>query len=131
MLSTGRPLSAGYNGAPPKIAHCTPETCSAENPCTQTVHAEANAIAWAARKGVGIEGATMYCVLSPCWDCAKLIIAAGLKMVVFQDQYRLIDPIALLLQGAVAAGHLLNSGKVHLYENHHIRGPVLSEFVLK
>ena len=127
----GRPLSVGYNGAPPGLPHCTPQTCNETTPCVGTIHAEQNAIDWAARKGVALEGAIMYSTFSPCWDCAKSIIAAGLKMVIFLDQYRLVDPIGLLIRGKVAAGHLLNNGQVRLYEHHHFQGAVLSELYAK
>lgn len=111
----GRPLSIGYNGAPPGLPHCAPETCNVNYPCVSTIHAEQNAINWAARKGIAVEGAILYCLLSPCFDCAKSIIAAGIKAVVFLDQYRVADPIGLLLKGRVMAGHLMNDGRVRLY----------------
>lgn len=97
----GRPISVGYAGSPPGFLHCTPETCTPESPCQNTTHAEANAIAWAARKGVAIEGATIYCTLSPCDSCAKLILAAGLVGVEFFEAYRLLEPLSLLMEGGV------------------------------
>lgn len=82
----GRVLSIGYNGSPSG----QPDCCGQLNePCTQSVHAEANAIAWAARKGVAIEGATLYVTMSPCHDCAKLISASGIVKVVYDEKYRL------------------------------------------
>jgi dCMP deaminase len=55
--------------------------------CIRTVHAEANAIAWAARRGIAIEGATAYVSMTPCRDCAKLMITAGIKRVVVKKDY--------------------------------------------
>ncbi len=55
--------------------------------CIRTVHAEANAIAWATRKGIAIEGGTAYVSMTPCRDCAKLLITAGIKRVVAKKDY--------------------------------------------
>lgn len=126
----GRPLSIGYAGSPPGFPHCTPETCNSEKPCVNTTHAEANAIAWAARTGVSVEGATLYCTLSPCDSCAKLILAAGIGLVIFQDRYRIADPIALLIQGHIPVGTLIGN-RVQLWENHHVDGLRLGEDYLR
>lgn len=101
IVMDGRPLSIGYNGAPPGRPHCNPETCNDQNPCDTTVHAEANAIAWAARKGVAIEGADLYLTLSPCLSCAKLILAAGIRRVIFDRFYRESAGLNLLASGTV------------------------------
>jgi len=92
----GRVLSSGYNGAPSGLPHCSPETCGPDRPCTATVHAEAGAIAYAARHGIPIEGSSLYCTNSPCLDCAKLIINAGIIHVDYQIPYRVIEGIELL-----------------------------------
>lgn len=111
----GSPVSVGYAGAPPGFPHCTPETCNADHPCTNTTHAEANAIARAARLGMRIEKAILYSTLSPCDSCAKLILAAGIGMMIFRDQYRISDPIGLLIQGEIPVGSLDFSGKVWIW----------------
>lgn len=92
----GRVLSVGYNGAPPGLPHCTPETCNANIPCSRTIHAEANSIAFASRYGVSIGGASLFSTHSPCIDCAKLIISAGISRVVFRTAYRDRTPLDLL-----------------------------------
>lgn len=92
----GRPVSVGYNGAAEGKPHCIPETCGPDKPCLNTVHAEANAIAFAARKGIATEGAWLYCTYSPCQKCAELILQAGIKFVVFSQLYRDQDPIDYL-----------------------------------
>lgn len=97
----GRPLSIGYAGAPPGFPHCTPETCNSEKPCTLTIHAEANAISWAARNGIAVKNSTLYCTLSPCAPCAKLILAAGISKILYLKEYRDIAPLSLLLSGGV------------------------------
>ena len=64
--------------------------------CDRSIHAEANAIAFAARAGISIEGATMYCSMSPCINCAKLIINSGIKELVYLEEYRDNSGIRLL-----------------------------------
>lgn len=100
-----RPISMGYNGTPPGAAHCGPE-CTAANPCTKTLHAEANAIRWATRAspdgyGIGTEdqvpgGCTIYVTDSPCIVCASLIHQAGISRVVYDRAYRIRDGIEYL-----------------------------------
>jgi dCMP deaminase len=103
----GRILSQGYNGAPAGLPHCpldepekdrvrvhTPEECRA-------VHAEANAIAWAARHGVGLEGSGIVITHQPCLNCARLIINAGISSVVYVHPYRLLDGVSLLLDAGI------------------------------
>lgn len=97
----GRILVTGYNGAPAGMPHCTPETCSPNKPCTRTVHAEANCIAFAARHGIELAHAFMYSTDSPCMDCAKLIINSGIKGVFYQREYRDRAPIDLLINAGV------------------------------
>ena len=84
----GRPISIGYGGAPSHFPHCDESICDLTKPCTRTVHAEANAIAFAARKGIATEGSALYCTLAPCLDCAKLIINAGVLEVFYLEMYR-------------------------------------------
>lgn len=85
-------LATGYNGAPRGMPHCDDvghemKDMGGRESCVRTVHAEANAIAQAARMGVRIEGGTVYSTASPCWDCGKLIINAGIKRVVYGEPY--------------------------------------------
>ena len=101
LANEGRIISMGYNGAPSGMPHCHPSICDQAKPCTRTVHAEANAIAFAARKGIETEGATMYCTHSPCNDCCKLIINAGIKKVVYWESYRDAKPLTLLSEAGV------------------------------
>lgn len=96
IAAQGRVLSIGYNGAPPGVSHCTPENCGPEKPCTRAIHAEANAIAWAARQGHATEGAYLYTTISPCKACSDLILAAGIRLVVFRERYRDTLPLIYL-----------------------------------
>lgn len=93
----GRVLSLGYAGAPSGLPHCSPDVgCHPDQPCTRTIHAEQNAIAWAAREGIATRGGELHCTTEPCLDCAKLLINAGVVRVVYCEPYRLHAGVELL-----------------------------------
>lgn len=96
IVDDGRPISFGYNGAPKGQPHCTPNTCGPDKPCDRTIHAEMNAIGWAARKGLRTEGTIMVMTDSPCLSCAKVIINAGIEEVHYLRLYRDSSPITYL-----------------------------------
>lgn len=97
IVKDRRILSTGYVGSPIGTAHCDEaghemHTVVHENGektrhCIRTSHAEQNAIANAARFGVALERATLYCHMTPCYTCAKMIINAGIKRVVCNKDY--------------------------------------------
>lgn len=81
-------LSTGYNGAPRGLAHCDDVGHEmVDGHCIRTAHAEANAIAQAAKNGTSVEGATIYLTISPCYDCLKVIVNAGIKEVIYSNFY--------------------------------------------
>lgn len=92
-------ISDGYNGTPVGFEN----VCEDEDGITKpyVLHAEANAITKIARSGNSSEGATMYVTASPCIECAKLIIQAGIKRVVYAEKYRLEDGLDLLRRAGV------------------------------
>jgi dCMP deaminase len=82
-------LTTGYNGSIRGLPHCDDDGhMMEEGHCVRTVHAEANAIAQAARNGVRLDGAHIYVTASPCFGCFKLIANAGLQRIVFGEFYR-------------------------------------------
>jgi dCMP deaminase len=82
-------LSTGYNGSLRGAPHCDEIGHDMENDhCIRTVHAEANAIAQAARHGVMVDGAEIYVTASPCLTCFKLVVNAGIRVVHFREFYR-------------------------------------------
>ena len=93
IVKDGRILSTGYNGTPAGYTNCcehwndeyTPE--HHEWSKTYEIHAEMNAIIWAARKGISIEDATIYVTLEPCSECSKNLIASGIKRIVYKTPY--------------------------------------------
>jgi dCMP deaminase len=87
-------ISDGYNGTPAGFEN----VCEDENGVTKpyVLHAEANAITKVAKSHNSSEGAILYITDSPCMECAKLIIQAGIKRVVYAREYRIIDGVDLL-----------------------------------
>jgi dCMP deaminase len=90
-------LSTGYNGAPSGAPQCDEVGCLVEEikhgdgrvslHCRRTVHAEANAILQAAKNGIEIRGGTLYCGMTPCRDCAMLIVNSGIKKIIVKKDY--------------------------------------------
>ena len=92
-------ISAGYNGTPSGFENICEDESGATKPYGR--HAEANAISKVAKSGNSSDGATLYVTASPCIECAKLIIQAGIKRVVYKDEYRLTDGIDLLRRAGI------------------------------
>ena len=92
-------ISDGYNGTPSGFEN----DCEDEDGLTKpyVLHAEANAITKVARSNNTSEGATLYVTTSPCIECSKLIIQAGIKRVVYNQQYRVTDGLDLLKRSGV------------------------------
>ncbi|GAB4303612.1 MAG: cytidine/deoxycytidylate deaminase family protein [Desulfuromonadia bacterium] len=89
-------LATGYNGAPSGVRHCGETGCLREllkvpsgerHELCRGLHAEQNAIIQAAKHGTSIEGSTLYCTTHPCGICAKMIINAGIREVVYEEGY--------------------------------------------
>lgn len=99
-------ISDGYNGTPSGFENI----CEDENNVTKpyVLHAEANAITKLARSGNSSDGATMYITDSPCIECAKLIIQAGFKRVVYSKKYRLEDGLNLLKRANIVVDYIEN-----------------------
>jgi len=90
IVREGRILSTGYNGSPAGLAHCYDVGClvGPNGGCIRTVHAEINAIAFAARVGIAVHLATLWTTVAPCLACAKLIINSGITEVISIEEYR-------------------------------------------
>ena len=88
LVREKRILTTGYNGSPPGLPHCIDDGClMVDNHCVRAIHAEQNAIIQAALHGIDLRGATCYVTSSPCVHCSKMLIAAGIKRIVFLDAY--------------------------------------------
>lgn len=96
IVKDKRILSTGYNGAPMGCEHCDVKGCLRESlgipsgerhELCRAIHAEQNAIVQAAYSGVSIKDSTLYVTTQPCIMCAKMIINAGIKKVVFKGEY--------------------------------------------
>jgi len=93
IVKDGRILSTGYNGTPAGYTNCS-EHWSGEYTKdhhewskTYEIHAEMNALIWAAREGISIKDATIYVTLEPCSECSKNLIASGIKRIVYDRAY--------------------------------------------
>ena len=97
-------ISDGYNGTPVGF----PNVCEDENNTTYpyVLHAEANAITKVAKSNNSSNGSTLYVTASPCLECSKLIIQAGIVRVVFYESYRLDDGITLLKKAGIEVVHI-------------------------
>ena len=97
-------ISDGYNRTPSGFEN----NCEDENNVSKpyVLHAEANAITKVARSNNSSEGATLYVTASPCIECSKLIIQAGIKRVVYGEKYRIMDGVELLERAGIKVDFL-------------------------
>ena len=127
IVRDGRCISWGYNGAPPGMPHCddnghgwggamVDKALVNESPlllgalethgCRNATHAEANALAFAARQGISTDESDLFVTVSPCETCARLIIAAGIIRVYYSEEYRKDDGVRLLQQASIESVRL-------------------------
>lgn len=97
-------ISDGYNGTPTGFENICEDDNNTSKP--YVLHAEANAITKLAKSSNSSEGTTLYVTASPCIECAKLIIQAGIKRVVYTEKYRLTDGIDLLERAGIVVDYL-------------------------
>lgn len=97
-------ISDGYNGTPSGFEN----VCEDDDGLTKpyVLHAEANAITKVARSHNSSQGSTLYVTASPCMECSKLIIQAGIRRVVFHDLYRITDGLDLMRQVGIEIVHI-------------------------
>lgn len=116
-----RILTTGYVGAPAGLPHCDdaghllrkvtyPDGTVREH-CMRSVHAEANAIAQAAKVGISLDGARLYTTMFPCFDCAKLIVSAGVTQIYAEHDYHGSEPGQQLFQEAGIHFIITNKGE--------------------
>jgi dCMP deaminase len=114
-------LATGYNGSPSGSVHCTAQgfcypglsSCDASRTMpSRAVHAEANAIAQAAKHGISTQGASIYVTLEPCVSCLKLIISAGIKEVFYEADFNTGDKV--LVRDAFCRDGLVKLEKIAL-----------------
>ncbi|MBN1943659.1 MAG: cytidine/deoxycytidylate deaminase family protein [Phycisphaerae bacterium] len=118
-------LVTGYVGSPPGLPHCDDvghqmkkiihEDGFITEHCVRTIHAEQNAICQAARRGIPLDGATLYCRMTPCRTCAMLIISCGIRRVLCQRKYHAAaESEALFAQAGVSLEYVHD--EVQTYE---------------
>ena len=97
-------ISDGYNGTPSGFENVCEDGSNVTYP--YVLHAEANAITKLARSNNSSDGATLYVTASPCIECAKLIIQAGIKRVVYSEKYRLEDGLQLMREAGIQLDYI-------------------------
>jgi len=118
-------LATGYVGSPPGQPHCDEaghmmvtvarEDGSSSQHCVRTLHAEENAILQCAKDGISVEGATLYCKMSPCYNCAMRIVRVGIKRVVAQKKYH-ADKLSMELFKSAGVEMLIIDDNVEEYK---------------
>lgn len=123
IVKENRILVTGYVGSPSGAADCyqeghqlaemkAPSGLTTEH-CIRTIHAEQNAIAQAARFGIALQGATLYCTMLPCYNCAKLIVATGISEVISRNNYHAGDLTLDLFRSTGVKLHLHSLDNIH------------------
>ena len=104
IVRDGRIISDGYNGTPAGFPNC----CEDQQGNTEwyVLHAEANAILKVARSTNDCSGATLFITLSPCKDCSKLVLQAGIKRVVYMMEYKDTTGVDFLRSAGVEVVHI-------------------------
>jgi dCMP deaminase len=123
MVKSKHVLATGYNGTPSGITHCSETGCLRDqlkvpsgerHELCRGLHAEQNAIIQAARHGIDIHGATLYCTHSPCIICSKMLINAGIKQIVYIHGYP--DQMSLDMIGEAGIETRVLSGQASIVE---------------
>lgn len=104
MVKDNMIISDGFNGTPSGFANVCEDSEGVTLP--YVLHAEANAITKVARSNNSSEGSTLYITASPCVECSKLIIQAGIRRVVYAEKYRITDGLDLLERAGIETLHL-------------------------
>lgn len=100
-----RIIATGYNGPLSNEPKCSDSVCDKSKSCVRAVHAEMNAILFAAKQGISTDGATLYCTYSPCPTCAKVIVQAGVVRVVFRSLFRDNEGLIILTNNQIDWKH--------------------------
>ena len=102
IVKDRRILTTGYNGSPAGLSHCDEiGHLMVSGHCVRTLHAEQNAILQAALHGVSVADSTIYVTHQPCLNCAKMIINAGIRRIVYAGHYPDENAIAFLAEAGV------------------------------
>ena len=110
IVKNGHIISDGYNGTPAGYDNdCEYETRFGYETKPEVLHAESNALMKLAKSTISSEDSTVYLTMSPCFDCAKLIIQAGVRRVVYGEAYRNTTGISFLVRNAVFCDYVPTS----------------------
>lgn len=106
ITQDNRIIATGYNGSIIK-GHCEELHCDLNTKCNQAMHAEANAICFAAKEGIPLKDAVLYCTTAPCESCARLIAQSGIKEVIYSNNYTDTKGQELLISLGIKSTHYI------------------------
>lgn len=118
IVKDGNIVSFSYNGMPQGMPNAT-ELDGKTKP--EVVHAEAGAIAKMAAMGIPTKGATLYCTLSPCIQCAKLIVTSGISRVVYSENYKDQSGVWLMQHNMIAVNQSPNEFRNQLIDTNYLK----------
>ncbi|MCF7802805.1 MAG: dCMP deaminase family protein [Candidatus Marinimicrobia bacterium] len=124
LVKNNHILSTGYVGSPAGIDHCSEVghefidsyekndagEIELRQHCVRTVHAEQNAISQAAKFGIAVEGATLYCTMFPCYTCAKMLVNVGINRIIAEFDYQSSEKSKILFNQLQIPYFVLNEG---------------------
>ena len=117
IVKDNRIISTGYNGAPSGFEHCIDVGClMVGDHCIRAVHAEQNAITFAAKHGISVKGAELYTTDFPCLNCARMIVNAGIKKIYYQNPYPDLLSKEFLKRSGIELRQILLKGFVFVFE---------------
>lgn len=106
LVKDNRILATGYNGT---ISGRSNNCEDGDTTLQEVLHAEQNVIAFAAKHGIPMDGCTLYVTTNPCQDCAKMLAQSGIKAVVYQEVYRDLKGIDLLVDNGISVTRMVPS----------------------
>lgn len=110
LVKNNNIISFGWNGTPSGFDNCCEDKNN--NTLPEVIHAEENVICKAAKMGISTDDSTLYLSLSPCFNCSKLIIQAGIKRVLYKEEYRDIAPLKFLQKANIIIEKYINMEKI-------------------
>lgn len=108
IVRDNRIISTAYNGPIGGAKHCNENNCNLKQKCEHSIHAEINAISFAANHGIPLRDSTLYCTTMPCLNCAKVIIQAGIVSVYYMSEYTDTKGVDLLVSMGIRTSKISN-----------------------
>lgn len=113
LVLDGRIVASGFNGSPTRLPHCFDEGCliqvrDGRECCLRALHCEAAIISFCSKHSISTDGCDLWITLFPCYDCAKLLINAGIKNIFYREKYSGFDGLDILKESGIVVKNWLN-----------------------